>query len=276
MNKNTIPTNMPSNVETNDNFKQITNDLVSVLTTDVTNYADIASLHVNHSMKNRPYDNILFKHMVNSMWDIASKEILEYGCWHGHYANCLANSWAKNIVGIDIDKEAIKTASSNALSNSNYFVWDNTWSVLSTLLSNRFDVIYAMYVFETINDIWTIKNIFQNIYNALMSWGTFMFLIGNVDEFYGKECVEFSFPINPLYPKLKDWDPYTARLLWDSTFFDVQDFYFRVETYRDILVQVWFKVDSMQVTKYKMKWDEYDGMIDEKNFAPSMVVSVVK
>jgi SAM-dependent methyltransferase len=271
MNNTIKTTNTLSTAQTNESSHKVHNELVSVLAAKVTNYANIASIHVNHSMKNRPYDNILFKHMVNSMWYIASKEILEYGCGHGHYANCLAQSWAKNIIGIDVDKEAI-----NALPNSNYFVWDNTWSILSSLLSNRFDVIYSMYVFETINDIWTIKNIFQNIYNALKSWGIFMFLIGNVGEFYGKGCVEFSFPINPLYPTLKNWDPYIARLLWDNTFFDVQDFYFSIETYKDILAQVWFKVDSIQVTKFKMKWDEYDGMIDEKDFAPSMVISVIK
>jgi 2-polyprenyl-3-methyl-5-hydroxy-6-metoxy-1,4-benzoquinol methylase len=55
-----------------------------------TNYASLATQHIEHAIRNRPYDNILFKKIIDRMGDISKQNILEYGCGHGHYANYLA------------------------------------------------------------------------------------------------------------------------------------------------------------------------------------------
>lgn len=232
-------------------------------------YREIASLHVWHSLKNRPYDNILFSKMIANMWNLSEKFILEFGCWHGHYANFLLECWGQYVYGVDIDDEAIKTAQSNNTKWWHFIHLSKDWIEHISTLWVSFDEVYSMYVYETIKDKNVIAKIFSDIYLSLKEWGVFQFIIGNLEEFYWKKCIEFEFPVDPNIPTLQDGDPYVARLLAEDWFFDVQDFYYSHDTLVALLQHAWFQDVSIQ--KHSLCWDEYTGMIDEKDFSPSVI-----
>ncbi len=237
-------------------------------------YKEIASLHVWHSLKNRQYDNILFHKIIQNIWDLKHKNILEFWCWHGHYANFLLENWSENIYWVDIDEEAIKTANLNNKKWWKFVHLSKKWIERVTDFWIQFDEVYSMYVYETIKDKEVIENIFSDIFQVLKEWWKFQFIIWNPEGFYWKKCIEFEFLVNPAFPILKDGDPYTARLMTENWFFDVQDFYYSQDTIIDMLEKVWFKTISIQSDK--LKWDEYSWMKDEKDFIPSVIFVVQK
>ncbi len=236
-------------------------------------YKEIAALHVGHTLNNRPYDNVLFRKMIQNMWAIEDKYILEFWCWHGHYANLLLENWWRRVFWVDIDDKAIETANKNNKGWKFINLSDNGIGKITDMWV-LFDEIYAMYVFETIKEKKIIQSICSDIYAVLVSGWKLQFMIGNIEEFYGKKCIEFEFPIDPRYLILKDGDPYIARLVTENWFFDVQDFYYSQETIVALLENAWFKDISIQ--KYRLYGDEYDGMIDEKEFAPSVIFTAKK
>lgn len=241
-----------------------------------TNYAAIATLHIEHAIKNRPYDNILFKKMINHMGDIQEKNIMEFGCGHGHYAIYLANCGAKHVHWVDIDRAAIENAKNQSSGNSTFEHIDTDRDTPLNIWTSLYDHAYSMYVYETIKDKSTNASIFNTIYDKLKTWWTFQCVIGNVKEFYGKQCAEFSFPVDPQYPVLSEWDPYTARLsIWNGTL-DVQDFYHSIESITSLLAQAGFVSNRISVSYEKMQGNEYEGMIDETAEAPACIIRAVK
>ena len=236
-------------------------------------YRELSSLHIWHSLKNRPYDNLLFHSMIENIWETQNKVVLDFGCWHWYYANFLLQSWI-DTYGVDIDDKAIETAMLNCPIWSKFnLLWQ--WGIRNiSQLWLLFDAVYSMYVYETIKDKSTIAKIFSDIFSVMKAGWLFQFVIWNVEEFYWKECIEFEFPKNPLVEKLNDGDPYIARLIGEKWYFDVQDFYHKQEILIQLLKDAGFQ--NIFISRPTLNGDEYLGMKDEINVAPSIIFMAQK
>ncbi len=236
-------------------------------------YRELSSLHIWHSLNNRPYDNLLFHSMIKNIWEPQNKLLLDFGCGHWYYANFLLQSWI-DTYGVDIDDKGIETANLNSPIWSRFsLLWQWGINNISELWLS-FDAVYSMYVYETIKDKSTIAQIFSDIFSVMKDGWLFQFVIWNVEEFYWKKCIEFEFPKNSFIEKLTDGDPYIARLIWENWFFDVQDFYHSQEMLIQLLKNAEFK--NISISRPTLNGDEYFGMKDEINVAPSIIFMAQK
>lgn len=74
------------------------------------------------------------------------KKVLDYGCGSG-YGSFLLSSVALNVVGVDIDSEAIKSAK-NAYKSPNL-----KYTTIKELVDTKFDVIISFQVIEHVSDV---------------------------------------------------------------------------------------------------------------------------
>lgn len=81
--------------------------------------------------------------------DIKNKKILDFGCSSGVITNILAME-ARDVIGIDIDKNAISRANKNYKNNNLRF--KSTKSIKTNFRSNGFDIIIANQIYEFVED----------------------------------------------------------------------------------------------------------------------------
>ena len=129
-------------------------------------------------------------------------------------------------------------------------------------------------MFEAIPDKQTIQNIFDGVYNQVRDGGSFQFLIGNVEEFYGKQSFCFAFS-DKLPRPTQDGDPYITLLGKEGDpLIEVHDFYRSFKTLTEMLEQAGFS--DIKIEKKTFTGDEYEGMRDEKDVAATALFSCKK
>lgn len=224
-----------------------------------TNYDKIADAHAKYSLDKRPYDryiiNTYLLPTINQLiesnnWNIYN--ILSYWCGNTWFEKYLLDNISTNdnisIIAVDISEESIKEAKKQQIyENILYQVINSTASNLNNILTTSIDYVSAIYVLDVIKEDITIQNSLKNIYNTLNKWWVMQIIIWLPEDFYGKECPDFSFPYkhdqnDQIINKLSHGEEYPV-ILWDITtnlYIEVTDFYREMNTISTYLTQSWF------------------------------------
>ncbi len=119
--------------------------------------------------------NIYLEH-IRKFLDYKDKTIIEIGCGTGDFAISLAKSGAQKVVGIDVDKERIRSAKRKAIMER----VDNKTSFICVDFNNYpsndiFDIAFSLNAFEHIPSPFTSL---KQIYDRLIPEGVFCTIFG--------------------------------------------------------------------------------------------------
>ena len=154
------------------------------------NVQKMTGSHYTSSKLSQYMANILFKYMKEDIKNIDEVNILDPSCGEGDLLNAVANKFDKNnlnLLGVDINEEALKTAKNN--------IFNNQKMKLTAIKNNYIDLIIDLEENKK-NDTKKIRNIdaiianppyvrTQNLDgNELKKWKDFFNLTGRVDLYH--------------------------------------------------------------------------------------------
>ena len=104
--------------------------------------------------------------------DVTNKKVLDLACGDGYFSRILAKQHPKKIIGVDISFEMINMAKEIETKNPlgiEYIQQD----VLSLSLSEKFDIITAVYLLDYASTTDELQKMIQSIYDHLEKGGIF-------------------------------------------------------------------------------------------------------
>lgn len=104
--------------------------------------------------------------------DVKGKKVLDLACGDGYFTRILAKQHPQKIVGVDISFEMInmaKVAEAEKPHGIDYLQQD----VLSLSLSEKFDIITAVYLLDYAQTVKELQRMIQSVYNHLEKDGIF-------------------------------------------------------------------------------------------------------
>ena len=112
-----------------------------------------------HILNKRRFQNKFYKAVYNLYEDffdvlktkVQSKDVLDYGCGTGNFAEKVSNFKPKKLVAIDISEEAIKKAKNETKSEENKIDYKVENCENSNLSSDAFDIIYGSGILHHLN-----------------------------------------------------------------------------------------------------------------------------
>ena len=112
-----------------------------------------------HILNKRRFQNKFYKAVYNLYEDffnilktkVQSKDVLDYGCGIGNFAEKVSNFKPKKLVAIDVSEEAIKKAKSETKSGENKIDYRVENCENSNLSSGAFDIIYGSGILHHLN-----------------------------------------------------------------------------------------------------------------------------
>ena len=112
-----------------------------------------------HILNKRRFQNKFYKAVYNLYEDffdilktkVQSKDVLDYGCGAGNFAEKVSNFKPKKLVAIDISEEAIKKAKNKIKSEENKIDYRVENCENSNLSSDAFDIIYGLGIIHHLN-----------------------------------------------------------------------------------------------------------------------------
>lgn len=173
--------------------------------------------------------SLWYAHILDRMWDISWKQILDYGCGTWEFTKIMSQSgW--NVVWTDISSDMLNIAKTNdALSK--YCSVSDLWTI------GGFDFVTSNYVFCVIENKEKIKNILSFLCDQLLPGGKLFIQNANRDEANWMDFASFS-----LVKKewLKDGDEIFAVLKnvpWSKDLI-VKDHFHSLSIYEEIFAEL--------------------------------------
>ena len=132
-----------------------------------------------HTLNKKRFENKFYKAAYNLYEDffdvlktkVRFKDVLEYGCGTGNFAEQVSSFKPKKLVAIDISEEAIKKAKGEKKSEENKIDYRVENCENSNLSSDAFDIIYGLGILHHLN----LNKSLKELNRMLKKGGTMLF-----------------------------------------------------------------------------------------------------